>query len=68
MFLDELRRVPHLAATADEIAKDYGYIALQYPAMISAFMTAMRPVIGLTRATVHGRNRRERAYRLARRL
>lgn len=73
MFIDELRRVPHLAATADEIAKDYGYndafdFAVEYPAARSAFMTAVKPVIGSTRATVHGRNRRERAYRIARRL
>lgn len=73
MFLDELRRVPHLAATADEVAKDYGYndafdFAVEYPAPRSAFMTAVMPVIGSTRATVHGRNRRERAYRMARRL
>jgi len=73
MFFDEIREVSHLAATADEIAKDYGYndafdFAIEYPAMRSAFMMAVMPVIGSTRASVHGRNRRERAYRIARRL
>lgn len=73
MFLDELRRVAHLAATADEVAEEFGYndafdFAVEYPATRSAFMTSVMPVIGSTRATVHGRNRRERAYRIARRL
>lgn len=73
IFLDELRRVPHLAATADELAKDPAYIitfdfTVEYSAARSAFMMAVMPVIGSTRASVHGRNRRERAYRIARRL
>lgn len=70
MFMLELREIRHLAATVDEVSQDFTVLdddpmAFRCPASTDAFQMAAMCSEHLTQVPVHGRNRRQRAYRRA---